>query len=243
MNVFIISWEKHHGKAISIAEKIAKNCKKLSVVYSDPDETINLRGAAKFIKRPNNLFWEDKFKTCLDETGDEGILIIHADCECDNWERLVDECDKSTKLFANIGVWAPQINGTYFDLINSGIAKIPNSKLVLSALTDGIIFYLSPEVVKRMKTAEYGENIFGWGIDLLACSYAHIQNLLVVIDTSIIINHPFSKRGYDSSHAKHLEQKFLKQFSWRERIQCELLTSYVHYRHAKNSSATVNSFS
>ena len=187
----------------------------------------------KQMKRPNNLFWEDKFTACLEECGDDGMLVIHADCKCEDWVKLIERCLKVSLSVEKIGVWAPQIDGTYFSLNVSGIIKIGNTGLVFSALTDGIIFYISPEIVKIMRRIKYGKNIFGWGIDLLFCANAHINDKLVVIDTNVRVFHPISTRGYDGKLAKQLENQFLAQLTLRERVECKLLTSYVHYNHAK----------
>lgn len=233
MKVFVISWSGVHENAQLIAMKCLEKYSDVSIVYSDPNEELRLRSHFQSVKRPNDLFWEDKFKACLDLSGNDGFLVIHGDCQCSNWGALLERCFYVSESVKGLGVWAPQIDGTYFDIKVSGMISINNTQLVLSALTDGIVFYISPEIAERMKEIEYGKNKFGWGIDLLFCSAAHIANKLVVIDTAIKVFHPVSKRGYDGGLAKRLESEFMAQFSVRERMQCQLLTSYVHYNHAR----------
>ena len=231
MNIFIISWQEQHENAILIANQISGTNTKVSIIYSDPDPNFVLNAPCESIRRPNELFWEDKFKTCLDVTGDNGMLVIHADCSCDDWDFLVKRCIDINLNIKNLGVWSPKITGTYFNLSVSGVVKTKYD-LVISAMTDGIVFYLSPKIVERMRQFKYGNNKFGWGIDGAFCATSYISNKLVVIDTAINVFHP-QKRGYDSLAAVELKNTFLNQFTPQERAQYELLTTHVRYKYAK----------
>ena len=242
MNIFIISWVGQHENASLIAEQIFNTSAKVSIVYSDPDPKFKFNLACNLIRRSNDLFWEDKFKKCLDITGDDGMLVIHADCKCDDWSFLVRRCGDITQSVKDIGVWSPQIDWSPYHVNVSGIAKINNSGLVLSALTDGIVFYLSPDIIERMRKVSYGNNKFGWGIDSLFCATAHINNKLVVIDSAVKVLHPQNRRGYDGHAALLQKNELLKQFSLRERVQYELLQSHVRYNRAKiNAQSRKNS--
>ena len=79
--IFIISWSGQHENAYFIAEQIFKKNKNLCIIYSDPDPEFVLDAPCRVVKRPNELFWADKFKACLDTAGSEGMLVIHADCQ------------------------------------------------------------------------------------------------------------------------------------------------------------------
>jgi hypothetical protein len=233
MKIFIISWKGQHEKASKIAESISNVDKNVTIIFSDPDQNFTFNNSFNVIRRPNNLFWEDKFKSCLDSADDGGILIIHADCDCNDWSFLVKRCNDVINKHIDLGVWAPEIDGTFYNLCASEIFKIKNSKLVIAALTDGIVFYISPFIVNRMRQISYGNNKFGWGIDGLFCSASHINNKLVVIDTSINVLHNSKTTGYDKKLAYLGKSDFLKQFSTRELAEYKLLLSYVSYNTAK----------
>lgn len=240
--VFIISWADQHKNALLIAKEVLDTSAKLTIVYSDPDPNFMIDFPCNLIKRSNDLFWEDKFKSCIDVAGDDGVLIIHSDCYCDDWRYLVNRCRNITLKYKNIGVWAPRIEGTFFDLSVSKIYKIDNSKLAHSALTDGIIFYLSPYVINRMRQVNYGNNKFGWGIDALFCSTSHVNNKLVVIDDAVKVLHPQEITGYDRNLANLGMREFLKQFSHRERVEYELLRTYVVHNRARVAARKRKSF-
>jgi hypothetical protein len=240
LHVFIISWQGQHENAILIAEKISQLNIKLSIVYSDPNPDFVPDVQCQLKRTSNQLFWADKFSACLDAADDEGLLVIHADCTCQDWAALVKRCNDISQNAKEIGVWAPKIDGTYWNLSVSGIVKLKNSNLVISALTDGIVFYLSPAIITRMRKVNYVNNIFGWGIDSLFCSTAHVNNKLVVIDTSVNVFHPVKKTGYDTKSATIQMNEFLNQFTNREKIQFQLLKNHVQFNYLKLNSGIKN---
>lgn len=235
MQIFIISWHGRHDNACVIAGEICKSSDRVAIVYSDPDPNFSLDAPCPAIRRSNNLYWEDKFKACLDATEDDGVLVIHADCDCDDWGLLLRKCDDARSRFINIGVWAPNIFGTYWNIGVSKLVRIDESSLYISAMTDGIVFYISPIIVERMRSVNYGENLYGWGIDGLFCAASHAAGLLVLIDSSIDVRHPMGA-GYDTRQANTMLNKFLSQFSTPELIQYMVHTSYCRLNHEKSKS-------
>jgi hypothetical protein len=231
--IFIISWAGQHDNACFIADQIAKKHQNVAIVYSNPDPNFILTAPCQLIRRPNELFWADKFKACLDAVGQEGMLVIHADCHCTDWSQLVDRCKQVVERVDALGVWAPQIDGTYFHVNVTQMAKLKKNNLVLSALTDGIVFYLAPAIVDRMRQVDYETNQLGWGIDFLFCSYAHCIQKWVAIDLMIQVTHPKGVTGYDNQEARRQLDGFLNQFTLNERLQHQLLTTYVKYNYAK----------
>lgn len=239
MIVFVISWANQHEKANLISNTISNAGFKVFIVYSDPNpDFIFTNATCEIIRRPNELFWEDKFKTCIEAANNSGILVIHADCHCEDWALLVKRCAEVNLNSKDIGVWSPQITGSPYELNVSGILKIKKTQLVLSARTDGIVFYLSPSIVRRMQRVSFGKNKYGWGIASLFCATSHVQNKLIIIDTAIKVFHPLGKRGYDGSAAQLLKNDFINQFSIRERLMYELFQSHVLYNRSKISDRT-----
>lgn len=230
MKIFIISWSGQHKNAELIARNISQFSNDISIVYSDPDpEFIFNDPVFNLIRRPNELFWEDKFKACLDHTDSNGMLVIHADCLCDDWSFLVTRCIKATKSKDFIGVWAPKIDGKYWNLQTCGIFEIQNTDLVASAIIDAIVFYLCPEIISRMRQINFGRNKFGWGIGGLFCAASYVNKKLIVIDRAVEVIHPQGRRGYDEQEATKQMHGFLHQFSPIERLQHHLLVTHVNY--------------
>lgn len=234
--IFIISWPRQHEKAADIARRLGGADRRIAIVYSDPNPDFTVPADCELIRRPNDLFWEDKFKACLDACGDDPMLVIHADCECADWPGLVAAHARAVAEFADIGVWAPAISGTPYGPDVVEVARLGDSPLTFAALTDGLVFALSPAVLKRMREVRYGSNRFGWGIDVLFCVAAYALRKWVVVDRSVQVAHQ-PGRGYNSAEAREGMYRFLSQLETMEAVQWALLQGYIRYKYRQAGQA------
>ena len=124
MHLFIISWEGQHEKAISIAKSIFSATNQISIVYSDPNSDLTLDVDCQCIRRPNELFWGDKFKACLDVCNSDLMVVIHADCDCEDWSFLVHKCRSAMDQNPIIAVWAPLIDWTQWNIHRTRLYEI-----------------------------------------------------------------------------------------------------------------------
>lgn len=231
--IFIISWLGQHTNAISIASEFLLVTNDVTIVFSDPNAELELDARYQQIKRPDNLFWGDKFKACIDAAAEQPILVVHADCTCENWITLLAAYRKTSKDYPGMGVWAPRVIGTPFDLSVTKIAELSGTSLNICANTDGIVFALSPRIVNRMRKFDFSSNIYGWGIATSFCTYAHISGMLCLVDQNIEVIHPRA-RGYDSALALHGMKRFLTdQLTVQERVQALLLDRWVNSNRQK----------
>lgn len=229
IHVFIISWKGKHENALDIFNQLSKLHVKISIVYSDPQEVNLLSKKNNVIQRPNHLYWGDKFKTCLENCTSDNMLIIHADCQCHNWCDLVLQYDRAIKNISQLGVWSPKVNGTRWTKELTSIFPLKDSTYEAVAFIDGIVFGISNAIQKRMRLANYVDNIYGWGIGWLVASYAYVINKLLIIDSSINVSHPHG-RGYDTKSAQLQEIHFRKQFTLQELIMFRTIRGYIHSR-------------
>lgn len=232
IHVFIISWTGQHDKAASIAKVIGGIADKVTLVYSDADPNLRPDVGCSLLRRPNELYWGDKFKACIETSDSDLMLVIHADCKCEDWSLLVQRCRATMTDDPTIGVWAPLIQGANLDIRITHIAAIKATPLVVVAQTDAIVFALSRPVVARMKLADYARNVFGWGIDDMAAAFCFTQNMLVVVDRSQFVEHPTSC-GYSKNAAESQKTAFLAQLSFMEAIQHHLLWSCINLNYSR----------
>jgi hypothetical protein len=226
INIYIISWKGFHENAMKISERLKNKSANIRIIYSDPDPYFFIDKDFKSIKRPNELFWGDKFEACLSNCDSDFMLIIHADCECDDWENLYERCKSAILSYPVIGVWAPLINWVQIELEKTRIFKIESTSLNIVAQTDAIVFCLSRPIINRLKLARYKENIYGWGIDTMAVNCAYVNNMIAVIDDGVLVSHPKS-RGYPTELALPQCNEFLKQLTLNEVIQNKLLWAHI----------------
>lgn len=223
IHIFIISWKGQHKNAALIANKLLAVTKNVCIVYSDPNPDFSFNVPCQLIRRPDKLFWGDKFKSCLDACGDGPMLIIHADCEYSDWVELIKRCHDVVTKLPFIGVWAPEIDWVPWIVERQVIAHI-DSNIVAVGRTDGIIFYLSSQVIARMRRANYDENLYGRGIEVMFVMAAYSRGLIAVIDRSIKVVHPKGS-GYPIEDANVQFQKFMEQLEIPERIQRILINT------------------
>lgn len=150
-----------HEKALGIADAISSVTDDITIVYSDPDPGLVLPATCRLLRRCDELFWEDKFQAVMDFCSEGPVLVIHADCACDDWAELFKKCVAAHEQLNDLGVWAPWISGTYYEPKFTAISKLGNTDWYLSTLTDGIVFSLAPPIVQRMRQVRYGANVLG----------------------------------------------------------------------------------
>ena len=231
MQVFIVSWAGKHSNAVQMAKQISAIHHNVTIVYSDPFPGAQLDTPSRTIRRPNELFWGDKFKTCLDACGDEPMLVLHADCTHQDWGALFQHCKQTVTKIPNIGVWSPTIDYVPWNLEIETLQTIPNTSLSLAVRTDAICFYLAAPIVQRMKQVDYQRNVYGRGIEALFVANAFTRGLMVVIDQAVCVHHPNSS-GYPVDIANQQCTEFMKQFNIMESIHVYFFMLHIFHRGA-----------
>jgi len=227
-HIFIISWAGQHQNAIQIASNLILFTKKVSIVYSDPDPDWQLQAPCEVIRRPNELFWGDKFKACIGVCGQDPILIIHADCTCSDWSNLAQRAQVITSQLPMVGIWCPIIDFVPWNLKFMEIARIHEFDLSVVTRTDAIVLYLSPIIIERMRTVSYENNLYGWGIEWMVACVGYARGMIAVIDHTIQVRHPQSDgSSYPRDEAQRQLEIFLKQLNVSEEIQGILLRSRI----------------
>jgi hypothetical protein len=237
IHVFVVSWHGKHDNAERIIRAVASQSNSVSVVYSDPDNDISPVFSCPAIRRPNDLFFGDKFQACIDSCNADILLIICADCNCDAWSEVPERCRRAIEQIPDIGVWAPLIDFTDWCLDRTEIDRIPNSPFSIVAQTDTIVFGLTRRIANRMREADLEANVYGWGIDRMFNDYTYSIGMISVVDRNVIVKHP-SKTEYSFRDASIQETEFLKQLTAAERDQSSLLDAIVRIRDTIKEAGT-----
>ena len=231
VHAFIISWQGQHESAQLIAQQLFNKVDQLTVVYSDPNEFLEINFGCEKIKRPNHLFWADKFKTCIENFNSDLILFIHADCKHSNWSLIAQEFQVAMTRYPIIGLWSALIDNTYFSLEKTRIGAIDPS-LIIVAQTDAVVFGFRKETVTRMKLANYSFDIYGWGLQWLVAAHVYTNKKIAIVDKSLKIQHAQGS-GYPIDVAAKQMQDFFVQFNTNEILQYKFLTSYIEMKKQK----------
>lgn len=237
IQVFIISWVNQHEKAVYISDKLLSQGYNVTIIFSDPNPDLTLKTDATSIRRPNDLFFADKFSACLENFHADIMFVIHADCDCENWSELLRCCQTTMSKSPKIGVWAPLIDGTHFTLEKITIAQVEDSSLHIVSNPDAIVFALSYPIIKRLKKVEdFTQDIYGWAICELFCATSFVNNLLVVVDTAHQVKH-HEGSGYTHALASNQKLRFIeKQFTLDEKVAFSLLNTFCSSEKMMNMS-------
>lgn len=229
LHTFVVSWSGKHANAERIAKAVASSSDFVTVVYSDPDSGFAPAFPGESIRRPDDLFYGDKFHACLTHCRSDVLLLIHADCDCDNWAGIPESCRRGVVQIANLGVWVPFIDHTDWSLDRVEIDRIPDSPFSIVAQTDSIVFGLTRPIIDRLRKASFEGNVYGWGIEFMYNFYTYSIGRICVVDRSVPVRHP---RGtaYSIEPAIIQAKEFLKQLTPAERVQSCLLDAIVRLR-------------
>lgn len=209
LKVYVISWSGRHQAAHDIAEGLFTKGVDVTVVYSDPNPNLKIDERLPSLRRPDSLMWADKLAACVESCNADVMLVIHADCESQDYFSLAEECAAAFCKHEDLSVWSPDIDGTYWSLDDTGIAKIPNSTLTAVASIDFLVFGLDQQAINRLKSVNTKYNLMGWGFDILVSCWAHKNNRLVCVDRSQKVRHSTGS-GYDAKQARAEYRAFIK---------------------------------
>jgi len=239
MNIFIISWTGQFENASIIAEAINLLGLKVTVIYSNQNNEDEV-GSGSWVKVPDRYYFGMKFKKALEITNGNPMLIIQGDAIVSNWSSLIERAKAVTEN-NSIGVWAPNIGYTPYsnDLVTLHFDRKANISYVTQ--TDGVVFLLNSQVVKRLSGLEYEINNLGWGIDWIAICFSYVNNLFVLRDHNLFVAHP-KGRGYNSKEAEIQMNDFLNvNMTMQEKLMYDVLTGLMKlmkinsYHHPKNT--------
>ena len=220
LHVNILAWVGHEEKARAIEQAVTPHADQVSVVYSVPDNPPHIPDTWTTVDY--ECFFGCKFKAALDLHESGVMLQIQADAHSDDWGQLISRCRKAFDTHPDLGVWGPDVDYTMFTTDKVFISDFdPDNSLVSVRQTDGIVWALSEKVIDRMRDADYSGNRLGWGIDSMAIAFAYANNMLVLRDTSLLVQHPRGK-GYGADEAKQQLDWFLQQMSPQEKIQMKI---------------------
>jgi hypothetical protein len=228
IHVFVISWAGRHQDSLKIAREIGAHANKVSIVYSDPDDQIELPFAGA-MKVPDSMYFGGKFKTCLDNCNSSLMLIIQADASCDNWPDLIGKCKTAFLKIKNLGTWAPLVDYTAFHLGRTFMSKLHSGNYNLVAQTDCTVFAIPKIVQDRLSALHYENNVYGWGMDWTAISFGYANKMVAIVDESVKVLHPQGS-NYNREAAYKQMLDFLRQLTLEEQIQFHLLQAFVDFK-------------
>jgi hypothetical protein len=217
LHAFVLCWPGKEAGAHHIANAIDGHVDHLTVLYKN-DTGVTEHGPGQWNKIPADWFYGKQFQESLRLNRGDIMLHIQADAGFHDWPSIISKCRDSFQRFPNVGVWAPNVYHSIWTPNVTAICPLRSNDILAVTMTDGIVWALSSPVIDRLKMLEYDINNFGWGICEAACAFAFTNNMLVLMDVSVKVDHPEGS-GYCKAGALEQGQAFIKQLSSAELVQ------------------------
>ena len=230
IHTFIISWAGQHANAEAIARAVKPHSDRTTIAYSDPDPDFAFDPAFDVLTRPNHLMFADKFQACLGHCESDVLLLIHADSRCKSWPSLVEKCRDAFDRYPEINVWAPKIDGTFFNVEFTEISRLADHLSVVAG-TDAIVVAFRRDAIARFATCDLERNFHGWGVDWVLTCHSYANNMIAVVDRTIPVHHAES-RSYSHEAAWQQMVEFLDGLTPFEKTLYRLLQGYIEARTA-----------
>lgn len=210
---FIFNWARVTEDVKKIKKSLNKSEYIVDVINCDD---ISQRG---WINLGNDYWLYGQFYKCLEkfDYSNDYLNIMLGDVETTDYSELFKRTEEVVSNIDNVGIYAPDysnkekcwwiidnVSVEKFD--NDNVIKFDDDNLVASTMCD--FFYLTihrdivkaysdfvSTLVKQYPDFEYWKG-HGWGIDLILCAIAHMQNKFVIRDKKISLGH-----GIDNGHS------------------------------------------
>jgi hypothetical protein len=230
LSAFIICWEGKEKNAQFIADQLVTCIDELVVIYSNKSNT-SWSGKGTWQIVPDDWFFGRKFAKALELNSADEMLLVQADASCEDWATIVNQYRETRSKFSDLGLWAPEIDFTPWDIPKTEIARTVDGRYSVTMQTDGIVLGITSPTLERLKKLNYENNNLGHGIDWVAILFCYVNNLMVLRDLSVKIIHPES-RGYSTGEAIRQMEKFLEQLTMTEKVMYLVLLKLLSEKKA-----------
>jgi hypothetical protein len=94
--------------------------------------------------------------------------------------------------YPQINVWAPKIDGTFFNVEFTEISRLADHLSVVAG-TDAIVVAFRRDVIARFATCDLERNFHGWGVDWVLTCHSYANNMIAVVDRTVPVHHAESR--------------------------------------------------
>lgn len=200
---FIFNWHR-----------VSENAKLLQTQFTDlgvetyvinSDESENDNGLPNWINIGESSYMVQQYAKGIECFNKTYFLEMLADIYDVEAELILERAWYTFNKY-DCGVYTPNVYYNYWDFDRSKIPKLEeNLYEVLNP--ESLLTFIHKDVLKglHLDTENY---TFGWGIDLLVCVLAHMENKLVIRDYITTIRHE-KGMGYNGQEAQAEQQRFI----------------------------------
>jgi hypothetical protein len=220
IHAFIFCWPGQVENARRIRDAVAAHVDRLAVIDASGEKAPDTDAA--WLCVDPLYFYGHQFREALSLFEGDVLLQIQADASSDDWPLLVETCRTRFRALPRLGVWGPEIDHTFWATEQVKLYDVAGGDVVGVAQTDCIVWALHEQVVSFLKTLDFDDNNYGWGVDWAAIGYALNVHRRVLRDCRVAVRHPKGS-GYAHASARIGMKKFLARLPLDVAVQCRLL--------------------
>jgi len=210
---FIFSWSRVTEDVKKIQKDLQDSGYQVDVINCDDNSQDG------WINIGNDYWLYGQFFTCINHFNfdNDYLNVMLGDVETDSYPELFRRTEEVVSEVENVGIYAPDYGNKekcWWIIDNVSVDKFDNyntvefddPNLVAGTMCDFFYLTIHKDIVVEYKDfidfllKEHPDFKFwkghGWGIDLILCAFAHMQNKFVIRDKKIVLGH-----GIDNGHS------------------------------------------
>ena len=192
---FIFNWRGQYNKTCKIESDLEKIFDEVIVINSDDENKKD-----SWTNIGEHSYFASQFLKAVELFDGDIFFHIQGDVEFEKWEQLKEDALNHFRLY-NWGIYAPNVNYTWYDAQNADVASL-NANLKIVSNPDCTVWMIHKDILQILKdNLEVLKNLkHGWGLDLILCANSFLQKRYVIRNYSYTVKHPRGT-GYQQDEA------------------------------------------
>jgi hypothetical protein len=191
----VFCWPGWERNATGLARSIGELGRAVTVLGSGSTST-----EVPWVTLSNDAYFGDQFRAAIGRFDADVLVHIQADATIDDVSGFVSRVEEAFRN-ERIGIWAPDVDHTFWRTqrvglgtrSNSALQLRPSERLVVN--TDCTCWALRASVIEGFRSLNLSQAHYGWGLDFTGAALAYLDDLLVVRDLGILVTQPMGT-GY-----------------------------------------------
>lgn len=185
---FIFNWRGQYEKTKQKEQQFKDLGLKLTIINSD--EAHDDEG---WVNVGESAYFTDQMLTAIELLDGDVLFHVQADASYDKWREVIDAAKQSFYKY-NWGIYAPNIDYTWYDASRTDVATISNGEqnLRLVACPDCTCWFIHRDIIndfhdRRINMEPYK---MGWGWDIIFPALSFLRRRPVIRDYAFTVDHP-----------------------------------------------------
>lgn len=184
----------------------------------------------------STAYFGKQFMKSLELFHGDILLHIQGDASYANWDAIIEKALYFFKTY-DCGIYAPNVNYTFWDETRVLIDKFPNEHKVFNVTnTDCTVWFIHSSIVLNLRQEfdrQIRRNRLGWGIPFLASAISSIHQKPVLRDYNFTVFHP-KRTTYNTAKASSLRDEMIVKIGESSEVLGQMIKSLYDFKQKIN---------